>query len=185
MERHGSWDTQLLADVYGGEEAEEINARTGCIGCPLVEKDKALYVVVNLPNYTYLRPLLGLKAVYKELRKPHLRKRKTEWQYKKDGTLSKNQNRMGPITMEGRRKALFQILKIQREINSAAKLQGKPQISLINPHEIIRINELLCANTWPNGWDGSEKNADQPFLQRHPDGSTTPDLFLTESDLSI
>src|SRR5690606_19807180 len=35
MQKYGGWNTQLLADAYGGDEAEEINARTGCIGCPL------------------------------------------------------------------------------------------------------------------------------------------------------
>ena len=33
--------TRLVAEVYGGDEAEELNARTGCVGCPLAEKDTA------------------------------------------------------------------------------------------------------------------------------------------------
>ena len=39
---YGSWPTAILADAYGGDEAEEVAARTGCIGCPLASKDKAL-----------------------------------------------------------------------------------------------------------------------------------------------
>lgn len=185
MERHGAWNTELLADVYGGEEAEEINARTGCIACPLASKDKALEVVIKLPDYTYLKPLLKLKPIYRELRKPERRKRKTEWQYKKDGTLSKNQNRMGPITMESREWALLEILSIQDEINSEAIMLGKPLISLINQEEEERIRELWSLNTWPNGWDGTEKRADEPFVQRNSDGTTTLELFLSEKDLSI
>lgn len=185
MERHGKWNTELLADVYGGEEAEEINARTGCIGCPLVEKDKALMVVTNLAEYSYLKPLLRLKSIYRELRKPARRKRKTEWQYKKDGNLSKNQNRMGPIIMESREWALLEILKIQDEINTQAITEMKPPISLINQEEESRIRELWSLNTWPKGWSGTEKRADEEFIKRNPDGTITPDLFLTESDLSI
>ena len=41
-DEYGGWPTAMLADAYGGEEAEEINARTGCIGCPLASKDVAL-----------------------------------------------------------------------------------------------------------------------------------------------
>lgn len=185
MKRHGAWNTELLADVYGGEEAEEINARTGCIGCPLVDKDKALTVVTNLQEYSYLKPLLRLKPIYRELRKPERRKRKTEWQYKKDGSLSKNQNRMGPITMESREWALLEILSIQDEINTQANKERKPLISLINQEEESRIRELWSLNTWPKGWDGTEKRADEEFIQRNPDGTITPDLFLSEKDLSI
>lgn len=28
---YGDWSTRLLADAYGGDEAEEVNARTGCV----------------------------------------------------------------------------------------------------------------------------------------------------------
>jgi DNA sulfur modification protein DndC len=183
MERHGGWHTELLADVYGGEEAEEINARTGCMGCPLAAKDKSLAIVVKTPGYEYLRPLLRLKPLYRELRLPKWRKRKTEWQYKKDGNLQKNQNRMGPITIEGRRMATLEVMRIQSEINIEARRLGSPTVSLLNPHEIIAINVMIAANTWPNGWEGTEKNAAEPFLQRYENGTTQPDIFLTPADL--
>ncbi|MBN0654011.1 phosphoadenosine phosphosulfate reductase, partial [Pseudomonas aeruginosa] len=38
----GDWSTAMIADAYGGDEAEEINARTGCTGCPLASEEKAL-----------------------------------------------------------------------------------------------------------------------------------------------
>ena len=38
--RHG-FSTQMIAEVYGGNEKEEINARTGCVGCNLASKDVA------------------------------------------------------------------------------------------------------------------------------------------------
>lgn len=185
MERHGGWNTTLLADVYGGEEAEEKNARTGCIGCPLASKDVSLGIVCDLPEYKYLSPLLRLKPLYRDLRNPKWRKRKTEWQTKKDGTLSKNQNRMGPLTFEARLHALDYILEIQDEINQSALDLGKPTISLINEEEESRIRELIRLNTWPNGWDGTEQRADEPFEQRYANGAVQKDLFFTEADLSI
>src|ERR1700741_3821676 len=50
---YGEWPTAILADAYGGDEAEEINARTGCIGCPLAQKDKALEAIVSIPYWSY------------------------------------------------------------------------------------------------------------------------------------
>src|SRR6185437_6903760 len=68
--RYGAWPTEILADAYGGDEAEEINARTGCIGCPLAQRDKALEAVVEMPHWAYLRPLLELKSIYREMKLP-------------------------------------------------------------------------------------------------------------------
>jgi DNA sulfur modification protein DndC len=48
---YGGWPTAMLADAYGGDEAEEVNARTGCIGCPLASKDLALDAVVTMPGW--------------------------------------------------------------------------------------------------------------------------------------
>jgi DNA sulfur modification protein DndC len=39
----------MIADAYGGDEAEEINARTGCTGCPLASEDKALDTILSNP----------------------------------------------------------------------------------------------------------------------------------------
>ncbi len=68
MRAYGGWATAMLADAYGGDEAEEANARTGCVGCPLAARDKALEAVVALPAWSYLAPLLGLRPIYRELR---------------------------------------------------------------------------------------------------------------------
>jgi DNA sulfur modification protein DndC len=47
-EQFGDWSTGTIADAYGSNEAEEINALTGCIGCPLAADDTALNPI--LPN---------------------------------------------------------------------------------------------------------------------------------------
>lgn len=65
------WATADIADAYGGgDEAEEINARTGCCGCPLASKDLALETITQMARWSYLSPLLGLKPMYRELREP-------------------------------------------------------------------------------------------------------------------
>ena len=83
-----------------------------------------------------------------------------EDQRNKGGKFPKNPMRMGPYTMEARRYGLAQVLAIQEEVNQVARQQGRPLIDLINEQEHARILELIEANTWPDGWDGSEPHAD-------------------------
>jgi DNA sulfur modification protein DndC len=116
----GDWSTQEIADAYGGDEAEEINARTGCIGCPLAEHDTALDSVIAQPRWAYLAPLKGLRPLWRELRKPALRLRKRGLELRKDGTPATNPQRMGPVTLEGREMALDRVLAIQAEANESA-----------------------------------------------------------------
>lgn len=172
-EKFGGWKTQLLAIAYGGEEAEELNARTGCNGCPLTDKDTAVDgVLKNFPEWRYLAPLKRLRPIYRVLRLPRCRLRKTEPQYLEDGSLSKNQNRMGPLTMDARAWALDKILSIQNDINIQALKLGMPVIDMINEQEEARIRELWALNTWPNKWTGSEQRADIPFVPISTDGTT-------------
>jgi DNA sulfur modification protein DndC len=100
----GGWPSKILADAYGGDDAEEINARTGCIGCPLASKDTALEdVIVAMPAWAHLAPLLELKPIYRWMRKPEQRLRKSGVERLKDGSIAKNPQRMGPLTLEARR----------------------------------------------------------------------------------
>lgn len=177
QEKYGGWPTTTIADSYGGDEAEEKNARTGCVGCNLASKDVSLMLTVKNPYWAYLSPLLRLRLIYSELKKPKNRLRKTTTQLKKDGSLAKNQNRMGPITFEARLWGLSQIKEIENDINIIAITEGKPTISLINDEEENRILELIKNETWPKGWDGTEETGDKPFLQRFSDGSVQADLF--------
>ena len=177
MPKYGGWDTSILADAYGGDEAEEINARTGCIGCPLASKDKALDNVINIPEWSYLQPLKRLKPIYREMKKPQYRLRKAGGQRKKDGTLAKNQQRMGPLTLSARLDFLNQIIDIQNEINIEAVKIGRPKLFLINSAEGKRIKELITARTFPNGWDGTEPNDSIPLDKMYSDGSVMKRLF--------
>lgn len=142
------YPTGMIAEAYGGDEAEEINARTGCIACPLASRDVALEAVIALPQWQYLAPLTHLRPLWEELRKPHNRLRKPD-------------GRMGPLTFAARMWALEQVLKIQQAVNMGAAPAGAPFVELINWEERVRILELIDAQTWPQGWEGDEQIGDE------------------------
>lgn len=170
----GRWPTALLADAYGGDEAEEVNARTGCVGCPLAERDVALDAVIAQPQWAYLAPLKRLRPIYRELREPRNRLRQPGVERNADGSIGKNPQRMGPLTMAARRDALARILDLQAEINAAAEQLGRARVDILNEEEVARIEELIAANTWPRRWSGEEPTADTPLEQVFADGSTQP-----------
>ncbi|CAO3404255.1 phosphoadenosine phosphosulfate reductase domain-containing protein [Azospirillum palustre] len=169
------WATADVADAYGGDEAEEVNARTGCIGCPLASRDLALDTVLRSPRWSYLRPLADLKPlVYRELRKPKWRLRKTGLDEAGNIAAGKNKQRMGPITLDGRRMALERVLDIQGRCNEAAGRLGRPTVDLLNVEEETRIRDLIAAETWPHGWDGDEPTGDVPLDLVYRDGLVQP-----------
>lgn len=173
----GEWPTEIIADAYGGNEAEEINARTGCIGCPLAQEEKALEAILSMPRWHWLAPLRGLKPIYRELREPRRRLRKSGAETRKDGTLAANPQRMGPLTLDAREWALSEIMRIQAECN-AARPARLPALSLIDEEEEARIRALIACETWPDGWSGDEPHADE-FLPVtvYANGSEQHDLF--------
>jgi DNA sulfur modification protein DndC len=174
--KYGEWPTSILADAYGGDEAEEINARTGCIGCPLAQKDKALTAVIEMQQWSYLKPLLRLKLIYREMRRPEYRLRK-DGEVNKDGSLSKNQQRLGPLTIEARLNFLEEILSIQKEVNDSAAKSNRPFIDILNSEEENRIRELIANKTWPCGWSGSEIKGDVIIDKKYSDGTILKRLF--------
>lgn len=171
--QYGSWPTSMLADAYGGDKADEIAARTGCIGCPLAQKDKALSEVIKLQEWKYLTPLMGLKSIYREMRKKQYRHRKSGGEMRKDGSLGKNQQRMGPLTLAAREYFLDQILSIQMEINKFSPIK----FDLINEDEEMRIRELIEQKVFPDKWSGDEPTADIMLDKVYSDGSLAPLLF--------
>ncbi len=174
----GDWSTATIADAYGGDEAEEINARTGCTACPLASEDKALDTILLNPAWAYLAPLKRIRPVWRELREPQHRLRKAGIERLKDGSIAANPQRMGPILLESRLMALERLLGIQAEINEAAQRLGRPLVDMINAEEEARIRELIAAETWPDGWDGDEPVATTPLDKIYADGSVQPLLFL-------
>lgn len=176
---YGGWATAGIADAYGGDDAEDLNSRTGCIGCPLASRHVALDIVLAMPAWAYLAPLKRLKPVYRALRRPENRLRKPGGETRKgkrkgERVLVKNQQRMGPLTFAARLWALGEILAIQAEVNAAAEAQGRPRLNLLNAEEEARIRALIAAGTWPDRWDGDEPTADTPLDAVFPDGSIQP-----------
>lgn len=163
----GGWDTSILADAYGGDDAEEINARTGCIGCPLASKDTALETIIAMPAWGHLAPLIELKPLYRWMREPRQRLRKLGVERLKDGSIGKNPQRMGPLTLEARSEALDRVLDIQ----------SRARVNLIDAEEEARIRQLIADRTFPDRWDGDEPRADFWLDAVYGDGSIQPILF--------
>ncbi|MDP3579106.1 phosphoadenosine phosphosulfate reductase family protein [Methyloversatilis sp.] len=182
-EEFGGWSSELIADAYGGDEAEETNARTGCIACPLAQEEKALNSILAMPRWRHLAPLHELKPIYRWLREPAQRLRKSGIERLKDGSIGKNPQRMGPLTFEARLSALDQILDIQHRVNLGAIGNGwKGDVfELINAEEEARIRALIATETWPDGWNGDEPHADEWLpVTIYGNGAEQHDLFGLE-----
>ena len=192
--RYGRWDTELLAHAYGGDQAEEINARTGCVGCPVASRDMALDAILPMSQWSYLSPLRELRPLWNELRKPKHRHRKHGGETNKDGSLVRNQNRPGPLTLDARRMGLARVLEIQDRVNLGAERMDRehaelmlrvgktptmhtPRIDILNAEEVARIEELIDAKTFPNKWTGDEPNAGELYVSTFTDGSRQELLF--------
>jgi DNA sulfur modification protein DndC len=156
--------TRFIAAVYGQDENLETHARTGCVGCNLASRDFALEEIIKRPQWAQFTPLMELRPLYAELKKPSRRIRKDGTETRKDGSLVANPCRMGPLTFEARLWALDRVKDIQ----------ARAGIDLINAEEEAKILELVAAGTWPRGWDRSEPMANLPFDNVNPDGSVQP-----------
>ena len=177
--REMGFPTGQIVEAYGQDEEgslHEVNARTGCVGCNLASKDVALDRVIRLPQWSHLAPLKRLRPLYGELKEFRNRLQKNA-ERKKDGELSSNPMRKGPLTMEARARGLATVLKIQADVNAEANRLGRPGIDLINREELCRIIELMAANTWPNGWTGGEDAGDVLLPETRPDGTVQAILW--------
>ncbi|KQN91570.1 phosphoadenosine phosphosulfate reductase [Sphingomonas sp. Leaf67] len=175
----GGWPTAILADAYGGDDATEINARTGCVACPLAAEDTALRVICRINGWQHVHPLQELRPIYRWMREPEQRHRKSGVERLKSGAIAKNPQRMGPLTLAARSMALEQILDIQRRVCVGAASAGRPErgIDLINAEEEALIRGLIAARTFPDKWGGDEPSAAAWLDSVYSDGSTQPILF--------
>lgn len=171
----------IVAEVYGGDEAEERNARTGCIGCNLAEKDLALDYVLSQGQWSYLAPLKKVRPLNRELREFKHRKQKAG-ERNKGGEFSKNPNRKGPLTLAAREWALGVVLDIQAEVNAAADQLGRPRIDLINAEEEARIRELIALRTYPQKWSDEDPDA-TILIPQVGEGFEQPLLLTLEEQL--
>lgn len=146
-DRHG-YDVTDIAAVYGDGDV-----RTGCVGCNLASRDTALERLLRLPKWQHLRPLLELRELYAELKRPRWRKRKAKPELTQAGEYSRNGQRMGPLTMAGRTYGLNRMLDIQQRAG----------VDLINADEEARIRQMWSLNKWPRKWSESDIEASLPI----------------------
>lgn len=171
------FETSLMAETYGGDEAEEINARTGCTKCNVAKRDMALEYLSTTPKWSYLAPLHRLRDVYHNLSMPYSRHRKLGGERNADGSFCKNQNRLGPLTMESRQWGLEQVLAIETEVNTEALKRGMPTVTLIYPEELERIHWSWNQGLYPQKWSGDEPIGSEWVDQYYADGSIQPLLW--------
>ncbi len=81
------------------------------------------------------------------------------------------------MTIEARLWARGEVLSIESEINQAAIALNRPTISLINPQELNRIDELIATRAYPEKWNGTEPRGDEWLPEILPDGSIQNLLF--------
>lgn len=170
----GDWTTELLAEAYGGDEAEESQARTGCVGCPLATQDTALDALLRRPSWAYLAPLRELRPLYREMRSPLVRLRKAGLELRKDGTPASNPQRMGPLSIDARRVFLARILDLQARVNAAADAQRRPRVDILNGEEVAFIERGLTDGLYPDKWSGDEPMATELLDTVFADGSGQP-----------
>ncbi len=166
---YGGWDTRPLVRVYGDGEG-----RFGCVGCPLVQEDKALERSIRSPGWAHLAPLRELAPLFLDLRHPSRRLRQPGGKTRKDGSLAKGQNRMGPLTPEARLWGLERVLDIQARVCAGAVAAGKPPFLLVTAEEEARIRALAAAGVWPEGWTGDEPRADELHERWFDSGAVQP-----------
>lgn len=161
---HG-YDVTRIADVYG-----EGDVRTGCIGCPLAARDNALEQVIQVAEWAHLRPLLEIKPLWRELKKPRHRKRKVAPELRQDGQWAHNVQRMGPLRMESREYGLARMLDIQQRAG----------VDMINAAEETRIREMWQLDMWPRKWSAADADADAiiPTLHVTGDGQLVEQALL-------
>jgi DNA sulfur modification protein DndC len=163
---HG-FSTRFIAAVYGQDENLETHARTGCVGCNLASRDFALEQIITRPEWKQFAPLMQLRPLYSALKRPENRLRKDGTERRKDGELSANPQRLGPIILRVRRWALSEVKRIQAEAG----------VDLINADEEHRIVDLITRETWPDGWDGTEPTGDVLMDEVKPGGAIQPIFF--------
>lgn len=131
---HGFEDvTSPIAWMYGQHEdgLVERSMRFGCIGCPVVHRDRMTEAAAK--KNPALSPLLELHGVWDEMRHPRYRLRKSD-------------GRLGPLTIAARRQFYVRVIDIQRRAG----------VELITPDDTATIERCWRDGVYPRGWSGTE-----------------------------
>ena len=185
------YDPRMLMELYGSVEAKDVlespesrtpeevldaidaTSRTGCIGCPVVSHDYALDRVCTWPQWQHLKPFLGLRPLYVELREHRHRLRKPLGETNRKGLPVLNQGRVGPIAIPSRLMALDRIREMQDESNEIAERNGLVPFILLSDELERLIRDAISGKLYPRGWDGSEPMA----VDTRPVGIRIADAF--------
>lgn len=142
------WDTLALLDlnevmpdafnrlelIYSISEQDSGDSlRTGCIGCPLIKKDKSLakFTAVH-PGYAPLEELAKVYLSFKD---------KSNRIMRPDGKL------FGAVLLSHRKAMYKRILGIEAEVRL-----HHPDFTLIHPEEKLAINTALAEQRYPKGY---------------------------------
>jgi DNA sulfur modification protein DndC len=109
------------------------------------------------------------------MKKPQYRHRKAGGEVRKDGKLSTNQQRLGPLTLEARMHFFERICDIQERV--ARNNHTGIEFNLINPEEAERIMGLISMKVFPQKWSGEEPTGDIILDKVYADGSVMPVMF--------
>jgi DNA adenine methylase len=132
-----------LSKIYSINENENQSMRTGCIGCPLVNKDRSL-INFTQENLEYL-PLIRVGDIYKRLT---LKENRLVRGKSRDGV----NNVSGCIKLSARFLAYQELLKIEKEAQT-----HQPDFFLIQDEEKQEIEYLLNNHTYPRGYNHSDQ----------------------------
>lgn len=126
----------LLSNLYSINEDAKGSLRTGCIGCPLITKDRALgQFVIDNQGYT---PLTDVGGIWKRLTLPENRLTRKGYGGKQVP---------GAIKVEARVAAWDDLMRIE------ARVQEKhPEFTLLDSLERKATQEALAAGTYPKGY---------------------------------
>lgn len=132
-----------ISEIYSINQTEKGSMRTGCIGCPLVKKDKSLEAFTRL-NTEY-SALEKIHNIYENLTKEQnrlLRGQRLERKNKRlDGTA------LGAIKLSARLIAYRELLDIEASVKNY-----DPDFQMIQPQEKLEIKNLMDQHTYPRGY---------------------------------
>ncbi|MEL6853660.1 MAG: hypothetical protein AAFO83_00965 [Cyanobacteria bacterium J06607_13] len=144
------WD---VLDTYGiRDDTPPGELRTGCIGCPVVNKDKTLEYLIE-SGHKHLEPLEGLHDLYWEL---------LEWRHRYRFWGKRNADKsiplrgmtvVGPLTLKSRCWAFGKIMQMQRESHIISDAIGRDRFYLLREDQISFIKRCWSEGVFPSGWD--------------------------------
>lgn len=125
-----------LSKLYSINEDSDGSLRTGCIGCPLITKDRALSSFV-VENQGY-QPLVEVGDIWRRLRLPENRLTRKGYEGKQFP---------GAIKVEARELAWAELLDIECRVQAS-----HPNFQIVDDEERLATQAALDTGTYPRGY---------------------------------